>query len=146
MTSVLVFLLAVAALSAQRAAETLVVRDAWVRESTATRTISSAYFTVENRTGKPITLTKVAVAGVARADLHTTVDEQGQASMRPLSRVAIPAHGTVDFAPGGSHVMLMGVATPLRAGGTVKMTLTFDGAPTQTVQAVVRPLSATSIR
>ena len=40
----------------------------------------------------------------------------------------------------------MDIARPLQAGTTVAMTLTFDNGWTRTVRAVVRPLSAVSVR
>jgi hypothetical protein len=73
-------------------------------------------------------------------------DQQGRAVMRPLSALHVPARGSIDLAPGGTHVMLMDIARPLKAGTTVEMTLTFDDGRTRTVRAVVRPLSAISAR
>lgn len=124
----------------------ITVRDAWVRESTATRTSSSAYFTIENRTNKAVTLVKVSLDDVADAQVHSMADQQGRAVMRPVSALPVPARGSVDLAPGGTHVMLMDIARPLKAGTTVEMTLTFDDGRTRTVRAVVRPLSAMSAR
>jgi copper(I)-binding protein len=42
--------------------------------------------------------------------------------------------------------MLIDVAGPLRRGTTVEMTLTFDDGQVRKVRAVVRPLSAMSVR
>jgi copper(I)-binding protein len=46
-------------------------------------------------------------------------------TMAPAGPVTIPAHGRVEFAPGGLHVMLMGVKRPLVDGHRQVMTLTF---------------------
>ena len=124
----------------------IAITDAWVRESTATRTASSGYFTIENRTDKPVTPITLSVAGVGDAQLHTMVDRQGQASMQPLEKLQIPPHASVDLAPGGIHVMMSDITRPLKVGSTVDLTLTFDGGRTRTVRAVVRPLSAISAR
>lgn len=135
-----------AAAQAHASADRLIVRDAWVRESTAVRTTSGGYCTIENRTEAPVTLLRVRVDGVGDTEIHTTVERDGQASMRPLPGVEIPARGAVALAPGGTHLMLMNIATPLRAGTFVTMTLTFDNKQTRQVRAAVRPLSATSAR
>jgi copper(I)-binding protein len=124
----------------------LVVRDAWVRESTASRTTSSGYFTIDNRTDTPLALVRVSLEGVRDAQMHAVVEQQGRAGMRPLAAIPIPARGSVSLAPGGAHVMLLEVARPLRAGTSVEMTLRFDNKQTRRVRAVVRPLSAMSAR
>lgn len=124
----------------------IVVSDAWVRETSATRTTSSAYFTVENGTDRAVTLTAVSVEGVDQSALHATVDENGIASMKPQKGLTIPARGSLALAPGAAHVMLTGVRSPLKVGGSVRMTLSFEGAPAQVVRALVRPLAATGIR
>jgi copper(I)-binding protein len=124
----------------------LAIRDAWVRESTATRTISSGYLRIENRTARPVALVKVSLQGVGDAQLHAIVEQNGQSTMRPLTAIPIPAHGAVDLAPGGAHVMLMDIARPLRIGSSVEMTLTFDNKQTRRVRALVRPLGAMTAR
>jgi copper(I)-binding protein len=124
----------------------LVIRDAWLRESTATRTVSSGYMTVENRTAHDVTLTGVTVAGAKRADIHTVRHENGQGGMQAVPDVRIPAHSSVALEPGGTHIMIFDVTPPFVRGRHVTMRLTFGGRSSQTVRAVVRPLSATSAR
>ncbi|HTM26325.1 MAG TPA: copper chaperone PCu(A)C [Vicinamibacterales bacterium] len=124
----------------------IVIGDAWVRESTATRTSSSGYLRIVNRTDRPVALVQVSVVGAAGAQLHAIVDQEGRTEMRPLSRLTIPANASVDLAPGGTHIMLTDIARPLAVGRMVEMRLTFDDGGTRTVRAVVRPLSAMSVR
>ena len=50
----------------------------------------------------------------------------------------MPAGGTVSFAPGGYHVMLMNLVAPLEVGQSVPVTLTFATAGEITVNAEVR--------
>ena len=130
---------------AAAAASNVVVRDAWVRESTATRTVSSGYLTIDNRAALDLTLVGVAVEGAGRAELHT-VSQDGDAVMRRVESFTIPARSAVDLAPGGTHLMLFDVNPPLVAGDAAMMTLTFDNNLRETVRAVVRPLAAMSAR
>jgi copper(I)-binding protein len=127
-------------------ASSVVVLDAWVRESTASRTISSAYLQIDNRGSYSLKLVGVRVDGVGKTELHTVSRDRNQAAMRATREVLIPAHSAVELAPGGTHVMLLDVKAPLMRGATVKMTLTFDNGQAAMVDAVVRPLSATSAR
>ena len=47
--------------------------------------------------------------------------------MRPMQAgLAIPAGATVELKPGGSHMMVTGLADPLRAGDTLRLTLRFE--------------------
>jgi len=88
----------------------------------------------------------------ARSDIaqNTEVHEmamQGQMMrMREVAAVPLPRGQAVALAPGGYHVMLIGLNRPLSAGEQVTLTLTFEDAAgkrsEQTVQAPVRPLGA----
>jgi copper(I)-binding protein len=122
------------------------VRDAWVRVSTARRTSSSGYCRIENRTDTPVVLGGISAAGVGDAQVHSMTDQDGQMSMRPVAKLTIPPHATVDLAPGGMHIMLTDIVHPLTVGGILEMRFTFDDGETQAVRAVVRPLDAMSIR
>ena len=81
---------------------------------------------------------------------HTEVHEmamQGQMMrMREVAAVPLPRGQAVALAPGGYHVMLIGLKRPLAAGEQVTLTLVFEDAggkrTEQTVQAPVRPLGA----
>jgi periplasmic copper chaperone A len=124
----------------------VVVRDAWVRESTGHRTSSAGYVTIENRGARDVMLTGVAVDGAQRVELHAMMHDNGQATMKSVGQVRIPAHGSVELAPGGLHAMIFDIAAPFERGKSVTMTLRFDDMKTRAVQAVVRPLSAMSAR
>ena len=54
----------------------------------------------------------------------------------------IPAHGAVKLAPGGSHLMFLGLKHPLAKGDTVKATLTFEHAGQITVDLPVLGVGA----
>ena len=135
-----------AAQTAMATSTDIVVRDAWVRESTAHRTTSAGYVTIENRGARDVILTGVAVDGAQRVELHAMLHDNGQATMKSVGQVRIPAHGSVELAPGGLHAMIFDIGSPFERGKAVTMTLRFDDKQIKTVQAVVRPLSATSAR
>jgi copper(I)-binding protein len=68
--------------------------------------------------------------GIAkRAMLHTTEHaEDGVARMVHLDAIDIPAGGTVTLAPGGLHIMLMGLTGPLAEGDLIPAILIFEAA------------------
>ena len=59
--------------------------------------------------------------------------------MRPLPGLMIPAGARVTLAPGGTHVMLMGLKQPLAAGSSIQLDLKFRKSGERHVEAVVRP-------
>jgi len=55
----------------------------------------------------------------------------------------LPAEEAVALAPGGNHLMLLGVKEPLVAGDTVALTLTFaTSAPVEVTATVGQPAPA----
>jgi len=60
------------------------------------------------------------------------------ASMVKQDYVEVPAGGDLSFAPGGYHVMLMGLKQELKPGDSFPLMLTFEKAGQLTVQVVVQ--------
>lgn len=83
----------------------------------------AAYFVVTNASDKATTLAAVSVDGVGKTEMHETRGD----SMEPVASVALAPGQTATFARGGSHLMLFDIADSLAPGGTVEMTLTFEG-------------------
>jgi periplasmic copper chaperone A len=85
---------------------------------------TAAYFTLVNRGGDDELLAVVAPGGV-RATLHRSNVEGGVTRMAPVEGVPLPAGGTVGLEPGGLHVMLDGLESPLLPGTTLTLELRF---------------------
>lgn len=101
--------------------------------------IGGLFLTIVN-TGAADRLTGVACPVAARADLHESINDNGVMKMRPVAGLDIPAGATVKLAPGGYHVMLMGLKQKLTVGGHMPLTLTFEKAGKVEVEAsVVKP-------
>lgn len=125
----------------------LVIQDAWVRETVAGQPNTAAYLVIENRGAAPTALTAAEVSDVKAVELHTmrmTTGANGAGEMMRMEKVTeipVPGKSITRLEPGGFHVMLFGVATPLAAGSTVVLTLQFRGGVTKTVTATVRPMT-----
>ena len=112
--------------------------NAWVR-SAAAGGMTAAYFDVTNGLSTDDALTGVTSPVAAMAGLHeTTTDASGMMGMQETGEVAVPAGQTVSFAPGGRHVMLMGLKDDLVAGSTVDLSISTRGSGTIVVAAEVR--------
>jgi copper(I)-binding protein len=64
----------------------------------------------------------------------------GVMSMERVSGVTIPAHGSVTFAPGGYHLMAIGLHHDLHANERFALQLHFAQAGWQPVTVAVRPM------
>ena len=115
------------------------VDDAWARATLPEQTSSAAYFTIRNTGGADTLLTISSQSGAA--SLHSTSMDNGVMRMRPLARLDVPANGTVELKPGGTHVMLMGLKSSLTPGSTIDLDLKFEKSGERHVTAKIRAAS-----
>jgi copper(I)-binding protein len=67
-----------------------------------------------------------------RVELHTMTMDGDVMRMRELEDgIALPAGEMVELAPGGLHVMFIGLSGPFVAGEEIQVTLTFEGGLSQ---------------
>ena len=122
------------------AAEPVSVKNAWARPTAPGQKTAGAYMELESATAAALVAVETPVA--AKAEVHVMSMDGGVMRMRPMEKIDLPAKKTVKLAPGGFHVMLIGVKRPLKEGDKVPFTLTVqtpDGAKsTLKVEAEVR--------
>jgi copper(I)-binding protein len=99
-----------------------------VRASLGAVPTTAAYLTIDNAGAAPDRLLSVECACAAMAMSHRSETKDGMSSMDAAGTLVVPAHGKLTFSPNGLHIMLMGVKTPLKAGGLQEMTLRFERA------------------
>jgi periplasmic copper chaperone A len=109
------------------------VQHTWSRATVPGQT-GVIYLTISD-TGAPDRLTSVASPVAASAALHESFSENGVSKMREIAGLAVSPGAPVTLAPGGYHIMLMGLKQPLKQGDAFPVTLTFEkaGAVTATV-------------
>jgi copper(I)-binding protein len=126
-----------AALAADEA-NAVSVDHAWARTSVAST--GAAYVTLKGGAA-PDALVSLATPAAASAELHQSATDNGVVKMRSVPSLPIPAGKAVTLAPGGYHVMLMGLKQPLVAGQSFPLTLTFAHAAPVTVDVQVQAVS-----
>lgn len=110
---------------------------AWCRPSPNGAQTGACYLTLKSSTGDR--LTGVATPVSTATQIHTMTMEDGVMRMGEMTGgLPLPADQAVTLAPGGEHLMLVGLTAPLVAGQTVPLTLGFEKSPAMTVQAEVR--------
>ncbi|MGZ5129200.1 MAG: copper chaperone PCu(A)C [Actinomycetota bacterium] len=113
------------------------VTEAWARSPMGD--VGAVYFVVTNDGAEADRLTAAAAPDLGgTVEVHETTMSGGQAAMSPVDGVDIPAGGVVTFEPGGYHVMLTGLTSPLEVGSSITIVLTFEQAGDVEVQAEVR--------
>ena len=127
-----------AAASAQKGQ--LAVDNAWARATPGKSTTGAAYVTIRSPTADRLVAASTPAA--SKAELHTMSMSGMVMKMRPLAGVDIPAGQPVTLAPGGMHIMLIGLKQPLQAGQSFPLTLSFDKAGTRTVAVAVEKVGA----
>ncbi|RYY28959.1 MAG: copper chaperone PCu(A)C [Sphingomonadales bacterium] len=130
-------IVSLAALAACQQPAELKADGAWVRLPAAEGRPGAAYFSVHGGdTGD--TLLAVTTPAALRTELHESMkDHAGMMAMKPIKDIAIPARGTLAFAPGGKHVMLFDIGPRVAAGQRIPLKLSFAGGKTLEIQAMV---------
>lgn len=124
--------------------DTITVQNAWARATPGAATTAAAYVTLMGG-AQPDQLISVSTPVAATAEVHQTLTENGVMKMRPAPNLPIPAAKMVTFAPGGTHIMLMGLKQPLIAGQNFPMTLTFAHATPVMVEVKVQAIHGSSM-
>src|SRR5688572_11439796 len=117
-------------------------KDAWVRGTVPAQTSTGAFVTLTSSVDAKVVGVASPVAKVV--EIHESMTMGGVSHMHEVKSVALPAGQAVQLKPGGHHVMLMGLAQPLKDGATVPLVFTIEekgGKRTRLeVKAEVRPL------
>jgi copper(I)-binding protein len=116
------------------------IADPYVRATPPGQPNSAAFMTLTNASPLPRALVSATSPAAKTVELHTHVKEDGIMRMRQVERIEIPAGQTVTLAPGGLHVMLIGLEKELKPGVSVDLSLSFDDGSEAKIQAPVRKI------
>jgi copper(I)-binding protein len=140
LVSALMWMFAAAAAETARGHD-IVIHDAWARASLGAAPNSAAYMVIETTGAAPDRLIGGATPVAAKVEPHAHVMEGGIAQMRPVDAIEIDPGTPTVLAPGGLHLMLIGLKEKLEDGATFPLTLTFERAGPVTVEVAVRGLA-----
>lgn len=121
----------IAALAAPASAQiarkgSITAADPWSRATSPRANIGAGYVTVRNTSTQPDRLVSATSPRAAKVEIHTMSLDDGIMRMRPLPNgLEVPAGGEASLAPGGNHIMLIGLKSPLKAGERIPATLRF---------------------
>lgn len=118
--------------------------EAWVRASLPQQHATGAFMRL-TATGAKLTLRAASTPLAASTEIHRMAMDGEIARMQRVDALEIEAGQSLELAPGGYHLMLMGLREPLPAGAKVPLELRYELAgreATLRVEATVRPLNA----
>ncbi|MBZ9795161.1 copper chaperone PCu(A)C [Mesorhizobium sp. ES1-4] len=116
----------------------LEIEHPWSRATPAGAKVAGGYFTILNKGGAADRLLSISSDVSEKAELHEMAVKDGVMTMRPVAGgLEIPAGGKVALAPGGYHLMFIGLKRQPKQGEKFAATLTFEKAGTVSVEFAV---------
>ncbi|MFT6895765.1 MAG: copper(I)-binding protein [Paraglaciecola sp.] len=115
----------------------LMISNATVRLLPPSLPNTSAYFSVKNTADHDIILVAAQTDIAQKAELHNHVMQGQMMRMEQQDSVTIGAGQTVNFEPGGLHMMIFGLKAPLQKAQSVKLSLLTQGGDIITFNAIV---------
>ncbi len=101
---------------------------------------AAVYLKLKNTSQSKIVLSGVSTSVAKHAMFHQTIESKGMVKMKHLSNLEIHPGETIEFSPGGMHIMLMGLQN-ISNQGSFKLKLIFENLASQTIEVDVRPLA-----
>jgi periplasmic copper chaperone A len=122
-------LLAAPARAEEVKAGDLVITQAWARATPGGAKVGGAYLTIENKGTTADRLIGGSADVAGKVEVHEMATRNGVMTMRALDNgLTIEPGKTVKFAPGGYHLMMFDLKSPLKQGDKVPVTLDFEKA------------------
>jgi len=121
----------------------LVITQAWTRATPNGAKIGGGYLTIENKGSTPDRLIGGSADIAGKVEVHEMAMKDGVMKMRALDDgLTIEPGKTVKLAPGGYHLMMFDLKSPLKQGDTLPITLKFEKAGEVKVSLAVEGIGA----
>ena len=123
---------------------TLEIGQLWARATPPSAPAGGGFLTIKNTGSAADRLVAASSPAADMVQVHEMKMDGNVMRMREVDKgLEIPAGGSVTLAPGGYHLMMMGLKGPLKQGTSVPVTLVFEKAGKIDVQLSVEGLGAT---
>lgn len=110
-------------LQAFAAGGTLSVHHPWVQAGPPVAKVLAGYLELRNDGDQAVIITGAHSPAFRLVEIHRSVMRDGMMHMIRESRLAVPAHAKLNFAPGGYHLMMIDPRKTLKPGDRVALTL-----------------------
>ena len=129
---------------AQAAAPVHVV-NAYAFETAVSQANGAIFMEITNESVDADALIGASSDVSSAVELHTSSNDDGTMSMRPVERMELPGGSLLVLEPSGDHIMLLGLHAPLQAGQNFPLTLHFEHGGDVSVAVDVISLSETPV-
>ena len=116
------------------------VSDAWMRATAPGQKTAAGYMIIRNKSAQPERLVGGSSRAAAKLETHVSIQDGDIMRMREVKAYDIPAKGSFELKPNGSHLMLVDLKQPLKEGDKVPVVLKFEKSGEVKVDFEVRPL------
>jgi copper(I)-binding protein len=120
------------------------IAEPWIRATPPGARVAAGYMTIRNKSAQPERLVGGSSQAAAKVETHVSMKDGDIMRMREVKGYDIPAKGSFELKPNGSHLMLVDLKRPLKEGDKVPVVLKFENSGEVKVDFEVRPLSAAS--
>ena len=120
------------------------IKHPWSRATPKGATVAGGYMKLINTGTTADRLVGGSTEVAGKFEIHQMSMDNGVMKMRPVSGgVEIKPGETVEFKPGGYHLMFVGITQPVVQGKRVKGTLEFEKAGKVDVEYAIEPIGGT---
>ena len=144
LAAVVIALLPVGASARDYKLGSLEISQPWARATAPTAPAGGGYLVITNKGTTPDRLVSASSPAAQTVQVHEMKMEGNIMRMREVDHgMEIAPGATVKLAPGGFHLMMMGLKEPFKQGATVPVTLVFEKAGRIDVELAVGSIGAT---
>ena len=133
-----VFLICFMPFAFSQTSQDVAISGAWVRATSLGQEVGAGYMTLTSTEDTTLLNAEASVAG--SVEIHSMTMNNGVMKMRMLENLELKAGKPVDLAPGGFHLMLFDLKSPLKEGEKVEFKLHFKTAKGERVQTIIVPI------
>jgi len=121
----------------------LEIGQPWARATPPSAPAGGGFLKITNTGSTPDRLVSASSPAAELVQVHEMKMDGNVMRMREVEKgLEIPAGGSVKLAPGGLHLMMMGLKGPLKQGTSVPVTLVFEKAGRIDVELTVEAIGA----
>lgn len=123
-------------------ADKITVTDPYVRAVPPMVKTSAAFMQIQNSGESEHFVVDAATPAASAVELHMHTNDDGVMRMRRIPHIHLPPGQAVALQPGGLHIMLFDLKSPINPGDELPITLTFDDGSTKDISAIVRTVQS----
>ncbi len=118
------------------------ISKAYVRATPPGQTTSGAYMVLRNDGQQNRALVGASSNIAEMIEIHTNSHDNGVMRMREVDQIKLRAGQTTSLAPGGVHLMLIGIQQGIAPGQSITLNLIFDDDSVETIEVKAKRITA----